>query len=133
MLKNIAKFASGANYDLLKENQNLRVSVNKWQVAFTNLQNMIDLAMSEKINNEDIIEELRSTGNSLALLAANELSATQEALVICRLDRDYWIAEHQKERDLADSLYDLIFNEKTTEEKVESIRKVIASYEKRRK
>jgi hypothetical protein len=133
MLKNIAKFASGANYDLLKENQNLRVSVNKWQVAFTNLQNMIDLAMSEKINNEDIIEELRATGNSLALLAANELSATQEALVICRLDRDYWIAEHQKERDLADSLYDLIFNEKTTEEKVESIRKVIASYEKRRK
>jgi hypothetical protein len=133
MLKNISKFANGANYDLLKENQDLRVSLNRWQFAFTNLQNMIELAMSEKSNNDDIIEELKATGNSLALLAANELSSTQEALVVCRLDRDYWISEHQKERDLADSFYDLIFIEKTPEEKVESIKKVIASYEKRRK
>ena len=133
MLENMKRMSSGANYDLMQENRSLKVSVNRWQSAFLNLQNMIESAMNEEEKNSDIIEELRATGNSLAILAANELKATQEALVICRLDRDFWVSEHQKERDLADSLYDLIFNENSQEEKIESLRKVISAYEKRRR
>ena len=133
MLEKMIKLSSGANYDLLKENQSLKVSVNRWQAAFLNLQNMIAAAMRQEDKNQDIIEELRATGNSLAILAANELKATQEALVISRLDRDFWISEHQKERDIADSLYDLIFNENSQEDKIESLKKVLSAYEQRRR
>lgn len=133
MIEKMIKLSSGANYDLLKENQSLKVSVNRWQLAFLNLQNMIEAAMSQEEKNQDIIEELRATGNSLAILAANELKATQEALVISRLDRDFWISEHQKERDIADSLYDLIFNENSQEDKIESLKKVLSAYEQRRR
>lgn len=88
--------------------------------------------MNTAKDNSDIIEELIASGDDLAQLAANELKGLQEALVIARLDRDYWLSEQQKEKDLADRLYDIIFGELPEDQKTKIIRETIETYNVRR-
>lgn len=99
---------------------------------FSNLHNMIENAMREPQENSDIIEELIASGDDLCLMAANELKGLQEALVIARLDRDYWISEQQKEKDLADNLYDVAFGEFPQEQKIAMVKNALETYNLRR-
>lgn len=126
------RFLGAVNYDLIRENESLRISLTRWQLAFGNLQNMLETAMNTAKDNSDIIEELIASGDDLAQLAANELKGLQEALVIARLDRDYWLSEQQKEKDLADRLYDIIFGELPEDQKTKIIRETIETYNVRR-
>ena len=88
--------------------------------------------MNTAKDNSDIIEELLSSGSDIAQLAANEMKGLQEALVIARLDRDYWISEQQKEKDLADRLYDIMFGEYEEDQKIKIIKETLETYNSRR-
>lgn len=126
------RFLGAVNYDLFRENESLRKSLTRWQLAYGNLQNMLETAMNTAKDNSDIIEELLSSGSDIAQLAANEMKGLQEALVIARLDRDYWISEQQKEKDLADRLYDIMFGEYEEDQKIKIIKETLETYNSRR-
>jgi hypothetical protein len=124
---------SAIHYDLIKQIEQLRVDLTRSQLSYNVLQTIIETAMESSEKDSDVIEELRNAGDDLSILAANELKALRDSLVITRLDRDSWRTEYQNERTLADGLYDIIFNDIDPEEKIKKIREVIHTYEKRRR
>jgi len=56
----------------------------------------------------DIIEELKKSPSPFAQTVINEIKALRDNNVLLRLDRDNWRSDYQKERDLADELYDVV-------------------------
>jgi hypothetical protein len=128
-----SKLISAIHFDLIKQIEKLRIDLTRSQLSYNVLQTIIEKIMNAENKNEDVIQELRATGDDLSILAANELKSLQDSLVVTRLDRDSWRSEYQSERDLADGLYDIIFNEIDPEEKTKRIREVISTYEKRRR
>lgn len=75
-----------------------------------------DRAMSTEENQLDIIEELRKSPSQFAQTVINEIKALRDSIVLIRLDRDSWKSDYQKERDLADELYDVVRMEHTDQE-----------------
>ena len=81
----------------------------------------------------DIIEELRNSPSLLAQTAINEIKALREHNVLIRLDRDNWRNDYQKERDLADELYDVVRMEYTDQDYAEKYSSAVTNHKARRR
>ena len=63
--------------------------------------------MSSEEEKIDIIEELKKSPGLFATVVINEIKALRDNNVLIRLDRDNWRSDYQKERDIADLLFDV--------------------------
>jgi hypothetical protein len=89
--------------------------------------------MSSEEDQIDIIEELRNSPSQFAQTVINEIKALRDNNVLIRLDRDNWLKDYQKERDLADMLFDVIEMDETADGYIEKCSAAIVEYTKRRR
>lgn len=106
--------SSAANYELLKELNEMRTLLNRWQASYNNIEKILEAETTMSEQSLEIIEELENSGFELCNLAANEIKALQNAVVFSRLDRDNWKNDYQKERHIADVLYDALYDSLTS-------------------
>jgi len=81
----------------------------------------------------DIIEELRKSPSPFAQTVINEIKALRDNNVLLRLDRDNWRNDYQKERDLADELYDVVRMEYTDQSYAEKYASAVKNHRARRR
>ena len=81
----------------------------------------------------DIIEELKKSPSPFAQTVINEIKALRDNNVLLRLDRDNWRNDYQKERDLADELYDVVRMEYTDQSYAEKYASAINNHRARRR
>jgi hypothetical protein len=89
--------------------------------------------MSSEEDQIDIIEELKKSPSQFSIVVINEIKALRDNNVLIRLDRDNWRGDYQKERDLADMLFDVVGMDKTTDGYTEKCFAAITEYTKRRR
>ena len=89
--------------------------------------------MSAEEDQIDIIEELRKSPSPFALTVINEIKALRDHNVLLRLDRDNWRNDYQKERDLADELYDVVRMEYTDQSYAEKYASAVTKHRTRRR
>jgi hypothetical protein len=81
----------------------------------------------------DIIEELRKSPSPFAQTVINEIKVLRDHNVLLRLDRDNWRGDYQKERDLADELYDVIMMEYADHDYAEKYASAVTNHRTRRR
>jgi hypothetical protein len=81
----------------------------------------------------DIIDELRKSPSPFAQTVINEIKALRDHNVLLRLDRDNWRSDYQKERDLADELYDVIMMEYVDHDYAEKYASAVTNHRTRRR
>jgi hypothetical protein len=89
--------------------------------------------MSSEEDQIDIIEELKKSPSQFSIVVINEIKALRDNNVLIRLDRDNWRGDYQKERDLADMLFDVVGMDKTADGYTEKCFAAITEYTKRRR
>ena len=89
--------------------------------------------MSAEEDQIDIIEELKKSPSPFAQTVINEIKALRDNNVLLRLDRDNWRNDYQKERDLADELYDVVRMEYTDQSYAEKYASAITKHRARRR
>lgn len=89
--------------------------------------------MSSEEDQIDIIEELKKSPSQFAVIVINEIKALRDNNILIRLDRDNWRNDYQKERDLADMLFDVVGMDKAADGYIEKCSAAIAEYTKRRR
>ncbi len=89
--------------------------------------------MSAEEDQIDIIEELRKSPSPFAQTVINEIKALRDHNVLLRLDRDNWRNDYQKERDLADELYDVVRMEYTDQSYAEKYASAVTNHRARRR
>ena len=89
--------------------------------------------MSAEEDQNDIIEELRKSPSPFAVTVINEIKALRDHNVLLRLDRDNWRNDYQKERDLADELYDVVRMEYTDQSYAEKYSSAVTNHRARRR
>jgi hypothetical protein len=89
--------------------------------------------MSSEEDQIDIIEELRNSPIPFAQTVINEIKALRDNNVLIRLDRDNWIKDYQKERDLADMLFDVVEMDETADGYIDKCSTAIVEYTRRRR
>lgn len=104
------EISSAANQELLREINEMRTLLNRWQASYNNIERILETEITMSEQSAEIIEELEMTGLELCKLAANEIKALQNAVVFSRLDRDNWKTDYEKERHIADLLYDALYD-----------------------
>lgn len=103
------EISSAANYELLRELNEMRILLNRWQASYNNIEKILETEITMSEQSIEIIEELEKSDSQLSKLAANEIKALQNAVVFSRLDRDNWKSDYEKERHVADILYDALY------------------------
>jgi hypothetical protein len=81
----------------------------------------------------DIIEELKKSPSPFAQTVINEIKALRDNNVLLRLDRDNWRNDYQKERDLADELYDVVMMEHSEPNYAEKYASAVNNHRARRR
>ena len=89
--------------------------------------------MSAEEDQLDIIEELRKSPSPFAQTVINEIKVLRDHNVLLRLDRDNWRGDYQKERDLADELYDVIMMEYADHDYAEKYASAVTNHRTRRR
>lgn len=89
--------------------------------------------MSAEEDQIDIIDELKKSPSPFAQTVINEIKALRDNLVLIRLDRDNWRSDYQKERDLADQLFDVVKMEHSDKNYAESYALAINKHRERRR
>ena len=89
--------------------------------------------MSAEEDQLDIIEELKKSPSPFAQTVINEIKTLRDSMVLIRLDRDNWRNDYQKERDLADELYDVVRMEYTDPEYAEKYSSAVTKHKTRRR
>ena len=89
--------------------------------------------MSSEEEKIDIIEELKKSPGLFATVVINEIKALRDNNVLIRLDRDNWRSDYQKERDIADMLFDVVEMDETADGYIEKCSAAILEYTKRRR
>lgn len=89
--------------------------------------------MSAEEDQIDIIEELKKSPSPFAQTVINEIKALRDNNVLLRLDRDNWRNDYQKERDLADELYDVVRMEYTDQSYAEKYASAVNNHRARRR
>ena len=89
--------------------------------------------MSAEEDQIDIIDELRKSPSPFAQTVINEIKALRDHNVLLRLDRDNWRSDYQKERDLADELYDVVMMEHADHDYAEKYSSAVTNHRTRRR
>ena len=89
--------------------------------------------MSSEEEKIDIIEELKKSPGLFATVVINEIKALRDNNVLIRLDRDNWRSDYQKERDIADLLFDVVGMDEEEDGYIEKCSAAILEYTKRRR
>ena len=92
-----------------------------------------DRKVSAEEDQIDIIEELKKSPSPFALTVINAIKALRDHNVLLRLDRDNWRNDYQKERDLADELYDVVRMEYTDQSYAEKYASAVTKHRTRRR